>query len=89
MNNSEHNASLNRKRERIHSEGVPTFNKHDVTMAFNCMGCRKRKEGFRMKVTYTYEKKKNPDRPNRYEWDRKLGTVCSENCYSMVVMRMS
>ena len=89
MSNAEHNASLNAKRERIHRGGVPTFNKHDVGTAFNCMGCRKRKEGFRMKVTYSYEKKNNPDQNYRYVYEYKLGMVCSEACYSMVVMRMS
>lgn len=89
MNATEYNANLNKRRECIHSEGHPTFKKHDVTTSFNCMGCRKRKKGFRMKVTYTYERKNNPDKNIRYEWDRNLGTVCSEICYSMVVMRFS
>ena len=88
--NESHNSSMEKKRKYINDTGVPTFGKEDVSTAFNCLGCRKRKDGFRMKVYYTYEKKKNPDHHSwMCKYHHKLGHVCSEICYSMVVMRMS
>jgi hypothetical protein len=90
MNSESYNAGMERKRKFIHDSGVPTFGKSDVSIAFNCMGCRKRKEGFRMKIWYQFEKKKNPKLQIYYTArHRNLGQVCSEVCYSMVVMRMS
>lgn len=91
MNEAEKNYRENdrRKREYIHADGVPTFGRVDVTYGFNCMGCRKRKDGFRTRVFYRYEPKNNPDNGGRGQWNHYLGYVCSEICFQMVVMRLS
>jgi len=88
MNNEQHNAGFERKRKLIHEGGIPTFGKEDVTTKFNCIGCRKRKDGFRLRVFYQYERKNNPN--GHYGcMKHNLGYVCSEICFQMVVMRLS
>jgi hypothetical protein len=89
--NEKHNASMTRKRDRIHSEGTPVFNKHDVSIGYNCIGCRKHiNNGSRMMVTYHYREDENGRAPGRhYNYERTLGKVCSEICYTMVCMRFS
>ncbi len=84
--NEKHNEANNRKRDRIHQQGVPIFSKTHISIGFNCIGCRKHfPKGERWMVTYHYIK--SDAHPWMYE--RNLGKVCSEICYSMAVMRFS
>lgn len=88
MSNYNYNGPVERKRAKILAKGTPVFSKFDISLGFNCIGCRKHfKEGNRMMVTYHYKKDEGYKRI--YQYERNLGKVCSDVCYTMACMKYS